>query len=117
MRVIRDGKCVKIVPVKYKPVLDGFVFESEKKRLAPTERRNLLIKLTRLRFSFRNDLDSVQMKYAKEKVRDAGVITFVKVKKRNHTEYRIRADETEISVSEGLIGDCPKEFLQIKHEF
>lgn len=116
MRTKDKNGVEKIVPKKYKPILYDAVFESKSKRLTPTERHALLVRLIKDHFNT-PFISNAQDEYAAQKVKEAESITVVKCIKRSGTDWRIKASGVEIRVSEDLVDDCPKEFLEVKHEF
>src|SRR6056297_176557 len=110
MRVIRNGKCVKIVPAKFEPVLNGFEFESESKRLTPNERYGLILRLVRHNFKIREPV-LFQDKLAKERVIKCIELKVLRVDKGvSHPDWRVLSDGMEIRVSADDVSDCPEEF-------
>lgn len=116
MKVIRDGVFVKIVPKKFEHVLDGFEFKTEKKRLRADERYGLLQRLIQQRFS--GDFRCAQARFAQNCIEmHVGDIEIIKVNKRTHFQWRVKANGTEINVEPELVEDCPKIYLIEKNEF
>lgn len=101
---------------KYNPVLDGFCFETESKRLNYLERYRLLQLLIKYKYTTIKSVD-YQISLAKQKVAEANQVEIFKVIKRDGSHWRIKAAGLEINESSDLVGDCPNEFLEIKHEF
>lgn len=116
MRVIRYGVWVKTVPAKFEPVLEGFCFESESKRLTKNERHLLILRLIRHCFETSKPVTR-QDEMAKKVVGAAEEIKIIKVHKRASTDWRISADGIQIRVDYDMVGDCPEEFLEVKYEF
>ena len=118
MRVVNSKfKSTKIIPAKFKEVAVGYEFENDKVRLTSKERRDLIVLLVRRMFRISAPL-TPQDKFAKDVVSAAKEIKIVKAKKRGgNIDWRIMADGIQIRVSFDMVGDCPKEFLEIMYEF
>ena len=118
MRVeFNNGKSVKNIPKKFKPVVQNFTFSSDSYKLNSNDRFKLIQRLIKHEFEYRVGSMDLQLRFAAENVMKADEISIIKCYKRNHTEWRIRANSVEIRVDQDLVGDCPKEYLEVKHEF
>lgn len=117
MKVIRNNKFVKIIPKKFEPVVDGFNFLSESKRLQPKERHLLILRLIKYHFENSNPTRAQDI-FAQECVADAEDIKILKVKRKGlSTDWRIIVDSFQIRVPDSLVGDCPEKFMEVKYEF
>lgn len=118
MKVFRDGKHVKTIPKEYADVVDDFNFTCSKKRLQPEERFGLIQLKIIKRFTYETPPICAQSRFAANCVdMHTGDVDIICVNKRTHSQWRIRANGTEINVSSDLVSDCPNEFVERKNEF
>lgn len=117
MRVIRDGKCVKIIPKKYELAARDFNFSRASLRLRPDERFLLLQKHIKHHFIDGLNSSNHQIRYASGRIQKSSKIDILKVDKRTHIQWRIIADGIEINVGCDMVSDCPEQYLKHKNEF
>lgn len=117
MKIIREGVCVKIIPKIFSNVVDGYCFKSEKKRLLPEERLDL-IKLSVISTAKSHvKYGNIQQKYAAKAILKSNEISFVRHITRKGSEYLVSADGLNIRLDQELLSMVPEKYLSLKHTF
>jgi hypothetical protein len=118
MRVIRDGKCVKIIPKKYEDVVGDYKFLTERMRLAKKERFELIQRLIPVYLNELGKSSVLQEVHAAEQMLQLPFeYDIIKVDRRDHIQWRIGIKGYHINVYADLVSDCPDQFLIHKNEF
>jgi len=126
MRVIRNDKHIKTVPAKFSPVVDGFEFETQSRRLSFYERDQLSIRLCVLKIQehfaerkYGRTSEMTQAIYAYESAMIGIISSVTEVKKRDGIiRYDVVFDgRLAVTVKYDLICDYPKGLILTRNEF
>lgn len=120
MKIYRNEKYVKNIPVKFKPISDRFEIQENTKRLSALERRWLEVELTRYRIKewLESEPKSHQIEFAINSSDSCQIRDVVKVNRRGGVEYRITFfDNVTIRVPYSVFCEYPKKFREEKNEF